>query len=511
MFPSVSAGAAESGDSWPQKTPITNTFSLQLNTPHFMTSLCSTAAVPANCRGWQQFLYETTGNQVYMQLWLLGYNNPCAGLAGGWASSSGYPGDCYIDVNDQSTGMVGTGPLTVSDLSSVHLTGSVSGGMDSVTLTTGTGQGFVDATGDPAGLLNNWTGAEFNIFGDYGGDQAIFTPGTAITTEMVTHNGTTMAPMCAEQASGTSETNNLNLAGPPTLMTQPSPAMEFNETFSSGGMPSCATADGIGDTHLATFSNLLYDFQATGDYVLAQAPGFVVQNRQVSGAPTWPNAAVNQAIAAQVGSSDVAVCTSPTRLMVNSNEVNVADGSQLSLPQGGTVSLSDGTYLIQDATGDSVSAQVLSRVTNSGIMSWIDASVGLGRWPTAVGGLLASAPSNPDALQSRDRTVLTAPFAFAGLYGPYATSWRVQPGQSLLSACGPAGPSTGPAQTFYASDLPPSVYNRAHAYCVGAGVTATPLVDPCTLDVAVLGDEAPSVYLHLPSNLTVGQITTPLQ
>jgi hypothetical protein len=99
----------------------------------------------------------------------------------------------------------------------------------------------------------------------------------------------------------TGETNNLDLAPTPSITGGANPAIESIQN-STGGVPSCATtAHGDGDTHLLTFGNLFYDFQAQGDFELASTgSNFLVQNRQVSGAPSWPNAAVNQAIAARV-------------------------------------------------------------------------------------------------------------------------------------------------------------------------------------------------------------------
>ena len=35
-------------------------------------------------------------------------------------------------------------------------------------------------------------------------------------------------------------------------------------------MSNCAAATSVGDTHLKTFSGMLYDFQASGDFTLAR-------------------------------------------------------------------------------------------------------------------------------------------------------------------------------------------------------------------------------------------------
>jgi hypothetical protein len=245
---------------------------------------------------------------------------------------------------------------------------------------------------------------------------------------------------------------------------------------------------------------------AAGDFQLATTgPGFTVQTRQVSGAPTWPNAAVNQAVATRIGTSDVAVCTAPTRLELNRRPVNLADGAQLNLPDGSDVSRQGNVYLIRGSNGDSVQAQV-----NPGSPDWINVSVGLGRWPVSVQGLLANAGSSASAIEARNGTVLTAPFAFSQFYNVYGNSWRVSADQSLLSACGGRVTSGNPRALFYASNLAPDVARAAQAVCTGAGVKAAPLLDACTVDVAVLRSKAAAkVYLTVPANVTVGKITLP--
>ena len=55
----------------------------------------------------------------------------------------------------------------------------------------------------------------------------------------------------------------------------------------------CSGGPSIGDIHLTNFNGLMFDFQASGDFLLAEPdPEFVVQTRQKSGAPTWPNVPV---------------------------------------------------------------------------------------------------------------------------------------------------------------------------------------------------------------------------
>jgi hypothetical protein len=506
-FDSESSGVTESGP-----TPLLsgpgavepNMYSLQLNTQTFTTPACSSSAA---CVGWEQFVYNSDGNDVYVQYWLEYYNATCPG---GWTTYifPSNPSDIYCYTSSMGVSLtVGTPPA--ADLSDLTLTGKApAGGTDAVVMTDGGVAVGTDT--DPDSLLdlgNNWNTAEFDVFGDGWGSEATFSPGTDLKVRVTTHSGSKSAPTCV-MASFTGESNSLSLSGAPTIVNPaPSPAMVSDQNTSPTGAPGCATASGIGDTHLRTFRDLLYDFQASGDFELATTgPGFVVQTRQVSGAPTWPNAAVNQAVAARVGTSDVAVCTSPTRLFVNDRPAQLASGGYRNLPGGGQVSLSGNTYLIRGPHGDSVTAQV-----NTGNPTWINVSVGLSRWPVAERGLLANAGTNADAIESRGGVVLTAPFNFDEFYGVYGNSWRVPASQSLLSPCGREVASGNPATVFYANNLPPELAKQAGAVCLHAGVRAAALLEACTVDVVMLHDNAAArAFLSEPADVTVGQINPPI-
>jgi hypothetical protein len=325
-----------------------------------------------------------------------------------------------------------------------------------------------------------------------------------------------MAPTCVIEGF-TGETNNLNLASTPAIGIGPAPSMVSQQT-SSPGSPGCSAADGTGDTHLITFRNLLYDFQASGDFVDATTgPNFVVEARQESGAPSWPNAAVNSGVATHIGKTNVAVCLAPpnpaggplSELFINHKIVNLPAGAQANLADGGDVSL-DATgrvYLIRGANGDSVRAQVISANPD-----YIDVSVGLGRWPETVHGLLANAGTDVTALAARDGTVFHAPFIFGPFYQQYGDSWRVPTSNdTLLSDCGQVA-SGDPTNLMYANNLTPDQAEAAKAVCERTGVKAPALLDACTVDVAVLGTQAAAqIYLTLPANLTLGQITLPPQ
>jgi len=76
----------------------------------------------------------------------------------------------------------------------------------------------------------------------------------------------------------------------------------------------------------------------------------------------------------------------------------------------------------------------------------------------------------------------------------YGDSWRLDPATSLLSVCGPKTEQGNPGKPFFARDLDPALRERARTLCSRAHVSNVWL-DACTLDVAVLGDQAAAVYV----------------
>ncbi len=153
--------------------------------------------------------------------------------------------------------------------------------------------------------------------------------------------------------------------------------------------------------------------------------------------------------------------------------------------------------MVTDVNGNSVRAEL-----NTG---WMNASVGLGRWPTRVSGLLADVNGETGALAARDGTVLTNPFSFEEFYTRYGDSWRVAPPETLLSPCGEPKEESNPDRPFSANDLDQDAQGRARAACEKAGVTDKTLLEACTLDVAVIGDEtAAQVFVDARAPVQVG-------
>jgi len=477
---------------------VNNAYSLQINT-NFMTSTACATSPNAGCQGWEQWVYFNNGTagSAFMQYWLIGYNAACPA---GWTS---YPGGyCY---RNNSGGGVGVSNQPITSMANWTLSGTATttgdsiGMFDGTTLHTQAGDNSVNAAA-------NWTEAEFNIFGPAGGSQANFNNGAQVDTRTEIFYGGNAAPNCLAQGT-TGETNNLSFGPTAPGATAPGPAVIFRESTAGGSASNCAAASTIGDTHLRTFNNLFYDFQAAGDFALAEvAPGFEVQTRQVSGAPTWPDATVNKAVAARFGKTKVVICIAPeTRVIVDGKATVVEEGKPVELPEDAAIRRQGNVYDIVGADGNSVRATLNSY----GGTNWIDVAVGLGKWPSAVKGLIANVNGNMNQIATRDNFVLTNPFNFDELYHRFAESWRVSGEASMLSACNAERVVEvgAPKRTFYARDLEEGVREKARGVCAAAGVKPGALLDACTLDVVVIGqNEAVKAFVDAPQPAAVGTI-----
>ncbi len=493
----------------------TNAYSLQLNTAPFTTSTCSGSPNPSGCQGWQQFVYDSSGNG-FIQYWLLSYGpagtmcpmprhtNCQAGLSysDGWCPFQfSASGPVYCVVNGANEAPAPSKPMT--SLGQMKVAGAAASGPtnDSITVTVG-GTPYA-ATGNNyfPDLANQWQEVEFNVFGAGNSSQAAFNSGATLQVRTEVISGSNAGPGC-HLKSWTGESSNLTLVNSPPVSPAPSPApaLVFSQSnpASAGAAATCVDAGSIGDTHLTTFGGLLYDFQATGDFLLAATgPAFQVQTRQVSGAPTWPNASVNKAVAVQAGKSRVAICL-PGQVVVDGKPTAIRDGGQLRFPGGGSVIRKSKVYYVLAPSGDSI------RATLNG--SYIDVSVGLGRWPSNVRGLLANANGKVNEIEAQDGAVLTSPFAFEALYGHYAASWRVPSNQSLLTPCGESVERGVPKKPFSANDLDPQLAKRNQAICTQAGVKEGPFLDACMIDVAMIGPKAAKVFTTRPAPVAVGDM-----
>jgi hypothetical protein len=485
----------------------------------FVTPACAGGDMsgPTPCSGWQQFVLSQTGGPapgpgqksvapgapnantpvLFAEYWMYNYGFGCPALPP-WAPTQGNPPTHNWQQVGENCVFNGPAapvqpPMTAADLPGLVMT-ATAGANDAVKLVW-TGGGAAYSEPSALGLSNAWTEAEFNVVGDCCKSEANFTSPTTLVVNIQLADGFPTAPTCIANDGTTGETNSLTLSGTPTVITALSqPSIEFTETNSSPAAASCSHS--IGDTHLETLDGLFYDFQAAGDFVLTQAdPDFVVQTRQVSGAPSWPQADLNHGVATQMGKSRVAICVLPTRLFVDGKLTDLRDGKLLSLPGGVKVYRGGNTYAVMREGGDIVNAQINSNAHNT----WINVTVGVGGSARRnARGLLANPNGSVGELAARTGTVFAAPMSFADLYHPYADSWRVSSKNTLLSPCGDRDIETGAAsKPFFANDLEPELGERARAICTAAHVKEGPQLDACTLDTAVLGGaEAAKVFVR---------------
>jgi hypothetical protein len=484
-----------------------NEYSLQLNSRPFTTSACSGSPDPAACAGWEQFVYSSSGGG-FIQYWLENYG-PAGTLcptprgascsvgsseSDGWCPFQFTPADpVYCVVNAVSSAPALSEPITA--LAQLKLTGTAASGgaMDSITVWEGLTPFTAPGNNYFPDLGTQWQEVEFNVFGDGNGDQAVFNSGSTVAVRTAVASGTTLGPACDDQ-SFTGETNNLTLVNsPPPPVMGSLPALLFSESnpAPAGSAATCADATSVGDTHVTTFDGVYYDFQASGDFVLAQdGPDFIVQGRQASGAPTWPNAAVNKAVATRMGKTRVALYIEPTRLVIDGAARDLADGKSILLPTGVQISRHGNLYVISSETNDRVRATLNS--------TWIDVKVGLGVSPRPqVRGLLGNPLGNAQELFTSNGVALIAPVLFRDLYTTYAESWRVPREESLFTQ--ETTIKFGiPSKPFYASNLNPKQAAHALAVCKAAGIKNPDLLDSCMLDATVLKDEtAAKVFVHL--------------
>jgi hypothetical protein len=120
-------------------------------------------------------------------------------------------------------------------------------------------------------------------------------------------------------------------------------------------------------------------------------------------------------------------------------------------------------------------------------------------------GLLANSSEGTNSIETRDEKVLTSPFSYEALYGRFTDGWRVSAEESMLSDCGRDVTRSVPTKLFFAKDLDSQLAERTRAACAQAGVKEGPLLDACTLDVAVIGSsKSARVYTTMPNPVAVG-------
>ena len=241
-IPSVSGGATEEDEGTAEK------FSLQMNSNTF-SGATECGAIPG-CEGWEQFVYSSSWNQVFIEFWLINHQKPKEGnecpKGWSWLGPQKEPeleyleGDCNL--KSELTTLPG-GALKVSGLTGTTLEGRAnSGGLDSVVMITGGGSAVATGAANLLNLDKGWTIAEFAVIGDFNGTKADFSSNTTMTVNTGIRPSTLSdaAPLCVN-TSFTAESNNLTAEGTPSLSPQPFPTVSSQQTNGAATPASCAT------------------------------------------------------------------------------------------------------------------------------------------------------------------------------------------------------------------------------------------------------------------------------
>jgi VCBS repeat protein/FG-GAP repeat protein len=252
--PGIITMAVGSFDSVSGVTSVTSTFgaddySLQLNANVFSTPICSGGGTPAQCVGWQQFIFSngqcgTIGNPIpcaFMQYWLIGWGSTTC-PAGGWMYFNNNGDDeCYMSSN-----AVFPPRQTIANLGNLSLTAKATPeGLDAVIFSSGSNAYTVQANDNVLELAAGWTAFEYNLVGDCCGNPATLNSGSSMVVRMSVDNASPSAPSCDSASFGgyTAETNSLYLqpaSGTPTKGTLP--AIVFTQSSDVTSTSPCSSA-----------------------------------------------------------------------------------------------------------------------------------------------------------------------------------------------------------------------------------------------------------------------------
>lgn len=469
-------------------------YSLQINTEFFDTAVCSGHGAGSNCLGWEQFVYDYNGT-TSMQYWLIdygpaGYTCPsprsahCDGTfvyTDGWCEFALY-GRTYCAVNSATVTAGAASPATLANVKVQGNAAVGAGGTDSFTATVGGAASTVSGGNYFSDLGTKWHKAEFNVFGYGNSSRVDFDANSTLVVRVGVDSGASAAPGC-DFHSFTAETNNLSIVDAAiTPAHNGHPSLVFTQSNTGTADPSCAAGHSVGDTHLTTFDGVRYDFQSSGDFLLAEVAGeFTVQVRQALSASQWPNAAVNKAVAVRMGRTKVLFHVDPQRVVVDGNTVSNEFERPMMLADGVQLRRQGNVYTVSDKHGNRVRASLNS--------NWIDAGVMIGHTPSKVRGLLGNPGGDGASLLTATGQRVTAPVPFKTLYSVISPGWRVEPRRSLFGK--ERGPKYAvPSKPFTARDLDADLAGRGRALCEKAGVKDQQAFEDCVLDVAVLGNEA---------------------
>jgi hypothetical protein len=253
------------------------------------------------------------------------------------------------------------------------------------------------------------------------------------------------------------------------------PTPQAAQTVTMTGMIAAPTGIAQGDVHMVTFDGLHYNFQATGDFVLArstQAGNSLQIQMRAEPWQSYPDTSVATEIAAQVGHDVVTFGVGGSAPTVAVN--GIADtaigghGAQQLLDGGHIEALSSTSYILTWDTGETLA------VTQPGDFLSISATLGPQDGPGSVQGLLGGDSGAANDFALPDGTVLAQPLSTSTLLSTFADAWTVGQGQSLLGGTVSAASGLGasPAMTFLGATAPGQILTGS---LQAGGQTAAPV------------------------------------
>ena len=282
--------------------------------------------------------------------------------------------------------------------------------------------------------------------------------------------------------------------------------------------PVSRVSDAWGDVHLTTFDGLYYNFQAQGEFVLAEStiPGdtFQIQARMqpYNGSSS---VSINTMVAAQVGNDRVTFGIGRTdTVWIDGQGVSLSGNPVVTLADGTLEQISADTYRLVWNTGEELG------ITDAG--SYLNATVSLPSSDAGnVQGLLGNDggdPANDLTLPNGTPIETDGSISYAQLYGTYAASWEVTDSTSLMDyGAGQDAASffnpNFPYNQILLGNLPPNAYQQALAAAQAAGITDPNLLQAAIVDYLFTGNPqalqaSENVQQQEGTSVTSGQTVT---
>ena len=248
-----------------------------------------------------------------------------------------------------------------------------------------------------------------------------------------------------------------------------------------------------GDPHLMTWDGLAYDFQAVGEFVLAETTDSSEMVLQARTAPVGDLASKLTAVAALINGHRVTIdALTDEPLRIDGDVVALTAESAPILLGDASIVFNGSAYLIEKPGNVLLAVDVLD--------DRLDLSAELA--PALAGrvrGLLGNFDADPaDDLALLDGTVLPLPVPFGDLYGAFADAWRVTPASSLFDYAPGYSTDTYTDRSFprlavSLDMLPAALVTEATRIVDEAGITDPVHRAAAILDIALSGDPSYAV------------------